>query len=317
METVYQQRMRPASQLALLLGLCGAGIILGSIITVIVAEAMLHVPLINLEQAMMSPQNADASRVFQLVGTFFMIALPALVFSFIVNRKPFSWLGFNTSINFKQTVLVLLIVFAGLLASDLFAEINKWIPISKNLAEYFQHLEDEYDKQLVALVNIQTFPDYIISLFIMALVPAMFEEILFRGCLQQIMIGLFKKALPGILITSALFSAFHLSYYGFLPRWFLGILLGYIFYFSNNIWLSILAHFLNNAIGVTQIYLLTINGKFSQDVINAMDTHFAWYYGVAALVAVYFFFEVYKKQSEKVLAEKIMQLPNDEQNIYS
>ena len=310
---VYQQRINPASQFALLLGLCGAGLVIGSIATIVIAKILMNVPLSNLEDALLNPANANVSRVLQVVGTLCMMALPAIFFSIIVDKKPFSYIGFGTAISFKQIAAVVLIMFAALFAGDLFAEINKWIPIPQKMALYFNGLEESYDKEIVALADMKNRTDYFISIIVIALMPAIFEEMLFRGCLQQVMISLTKNAFWGILITSALFSAIHFSYYGFLPRLFLGMVLGYIFYYSKNIWLNILGHFLNNAIGVTQIYLLSREGKLTTD---SMDTHFPWFYGLAALAAVYFFIEVYKKESEKVLAPKIIHVENTEINIF-
>ena len=76
---VYQQRINPASQFALLLGLCGAGLVIGSIATVVIAKILLNVPLSNLEDALLNPANANVSRVLQVVGTLCMMALPAIL----------------------------------------------------------------------------------------------------------------------------------------------------------------------------------------------------------------------------------------------
>ena len=67
----------------------------------------------------------------------------------------------------------------------------------------------------MAIANMKTIQDYIFSLIIIALLPALFEEMLFRGALQPIIINISKNVFAGIFITSFLFSAFHVSYYGF------------------------------------------------------------------------------------------------------
>ena len=130
------------------------------------------------------------------------------------------------------------------------------IPYFEDCEKYFRGLEDEYNKEMLAIANMKTAGDYIVSLFVIALLPALFEEMLFRGSLQPVMINLTKNAFAGILITSILFSAIHISYYGFLPRLALGLIIGYVFYFSKNLWLSSITHFLYNAFGVTQLYML-------------------------------------------------------------
>ena len=62
-----------------------------------------------------------------------------------------------------------------------------------------------------------------------------------------------------IWITAIIFSAIHLQFYGFIPRMLLGALLGYLFYWSGNLWLSILAHFVNNGFAVVVAYLINSN----------------------------------------------------------
>jgi membrane protease YdiL (CAAX protease family) len=230
-----------------------------------------------------------------------MMAVPVVFFGVIINRKPFEYIGFSPIINLKQILIVVLIAFAALIASDGFGEMNKWIPIPQTAANYFKTLEDNYDKEVMAITHMATAVDYVISLLVIALLPAMFEEMFFRGALQQVMIGWTKNVFTGIFITSVLFSAVHISYYGFLPRLFLGITLGYIFYYSKNIWLNILMHFLNNAIGVTQLYLLSQHGKLNADSLN---DSFPLYAGVVGLLAVIALIFIFKNVCERLNARK-------------
>jgi hypothetical protein len=138
------------------------------------------------------------------------------------------------------------------------------------------------------------------SLIVLAALPAIFEEMLFRGCLQKVMVSLTRNAFIGIFITSFLFSAVHFSYYGFLPRLFLGLMLGYIFYYSKNLWLNIAAHFINNAYAVTGMYVLSRSGKLTTDV---LEETFPWYYGVIGGVIFIYLFLQFKKESARVVAQ--------------
>ena len=82
---------------------------------------------------------------------------------------------------------------------------------------------------------------------VIAFLPALFEETLFRGGMQNLFSRWFKKPLLAIVVTSIIFSAIHGSYLGFLSRFALGFLLGWIYYRTGNIWLNIIGHFFNNA----------------------------------------------------------------------
>jgi membrane protease YdiL (CAAX protease family) len=142
---------------------------------------------------------------------------------------------------------------------------------------------------------------------VLAAAPAVFEEVLFRGGFQQVFVGWTKNKWAGIIITSLLFSAIHFSYFGFLPRVALGMVLGLIFYYSKNIWLNIILHFLNNAFVVTQLYLLSRQGKPIEKTID--ETMPIWW-GAIGLMLLVVFFRAFRQQSEKVLVA-------EEKNIYS
>ena len=88
-----------------------------------------------------------------------------------------------------------------------------------------------------------------------AIIPAIGEELLFRGVIQRLFINWTKNAHWGILITSILFSALHMQFFGFFPRMMLGILFGYLFLWSGSLWLPILCHFINNGSAVVYVYL--------------------------------------------------------------
>ena len=90
----------------------------------------------------------------------------------------------------------------------------------------------------------------ILNLLVMGLVAALSEELFFRGLLQQIFIKNKVNVHVAIVIAAVLFSAFHLQFFGFLPRLFLGIILGYLYYITQNLWVSITAHFVNNAFAI-------------------------------------------------------------------
>ena len=293
---VQRPRYSLWSQLAILLFLSGIGLLIGSIVSIPIATAYLHVPLTQLQDALLKSENANLSRMLQFVTTFFFMAVPSLIFARIVSRKPFNYIGFNSALSGKQVFIIVGIVLFGLAISGALSTVNEMIPISKSAEQYFKGLEDEYNKEVLAIANMKTMQDYIVSLIVIALLPAIFEEMLFRGSLQPIIIKLTKNAFAGILITSILFSAIHMSYYGFLPRLALGLIIGYIFYFSKNLWLSSITHFLYNAFGVTELYALSKQGQLTTNAVN--DDGFPWYYGLIAAAALYILFIFFKKESE-------------------
>lgn len=309
---MYQQRFNPLSKFALLLCFCGAGIILSSIVTGLIGNTVLHVDLKNLGAELMKPENIQVSRTLQVITTFLIMALPALALGSITRENPIEQLGFRAPGNAFQTGIVILMVIAGFMLSGALGELNKMIPLPNTAAIYFKGLEDNYNKQVMSMGIMKSVADYFFSLIVLALVPAIFEEMLFRGALQQIVVSGTRSAFWGILITSIIFSAIHLSYYGFLPRLFLGMMLGYIFYYSKNIWMNIAAHFLNNAYALTGMYLLSREGKLTPEAMNETSP---LYYGLIGAVIIYFLFVLFKKESEKLLMNRGFANPANEEHL--
>ena len=93
---------------------------------------------------------------------------------------------------------------------------------------------------------------------------------------------------------------FNFSFFGFLPRLALGLILGYVFYYSKNLWLNVLMHFLYNGIIVTQLYLATKKG---QSIDKVMDESMPIWWGLIATLSMYALLQLFKKESELALAE--------------
>jgi len=304
-----KQQMSYFSQFVIFIGLIGGGLIVAAIATVIVLAIMKGGSIFSLNEAeLLKPENANLNKVLQLVSTLFLFLTPAFFFALIVNGKPFNYLGFNNKVSLKQLGLVILVACTGLFLSGALGEINQLIPISKGARTYFQGLEDKYMDQMLSMVQIKSVADYIIGLLIISLAPAILEELFFRGALQQLLTNWIKMPWIAIAITSIVFSAIHFSYFGFLPRAMLGAVLGLLFYYSKNIWTSILAHFLNNAIAVSQIYYLSLSGKVDRKAIENLDKSqlLGWQIallGIASAIAMIVWLHYFKKESNKTLAQ--------------
>ncbi len=302
-------------QFGILIGLFGAGLILAVIIQLFFALSMVNLGDLmsgnqkGLLTAMALPENINKVRWMQMLGTFAMMFLPAFFFALIVSKQPLNYFGLNKTSNAQLVFLVIAIAITALFLSGGLGELNKLIPISKKLAIKFKAMEDDYADQVMMLANMKSLADYFISLLMIAILPAVFEELLFRGTLQQLLIGWFKNAHVAIFVTSFLFSIIHFSYYGFLPRLALGLMLGYIFYFSKNIWLSMLMHFINNGVAITALYFATSKGE---DAKKVMDESYPLWVAALTLIIVLFLFKLYKTACEKFEVQE----SNDNVNIH-
>ena len=293
---------------------CGAGFIIGSLAGAAVWVGMTGESLFTSVKHLADPKYANALRVVQLVAVFFMFFLPAVFTMRLMGPRPFRQLGYREGFNLQQFALAVIIILACMPMVGALAELTKAIPLPKVATAYFTRLENDYETQAEALALIRSPVEFIFSLVIMALIPALFEETLFRGGLQKILVLWFKKPIPAIIITSIIFSLLHISYYGFLGRFALGLVLGLLFHYSGSIWLSMAAHFTNNAVAVCYMYYLSSHGKPVRD---ALDDSSSIWLGIPFLLLVVALLRAFRYVSFRRNMHKIppMDGPSIESNI--
>ncbi len=131
-------------------------------------------------------------------------------------------------------------------------------------------MEGNAEKLTLAFLKMDSPLDLMLNILIVALLPAIGEELLFRGCLQQLLVEWTKKPHLSIFIAAALFSAIHFQFLGFVPRMLIGAFLGYLFYWSGNLWYAIIGHFVNNALQVVGYYFA--QGTNSNADLKAIDS---------------------------------------------
>ena len=250
-----RSRISFPGQFGILSGMTIGGIIVGSLISVIIWFIMTGTSMPMTASAIMQPKFYNVNMTIQAVSTFFLFFLPIYFFALICYQRPLQYIGFSTSVTQKQVVIVIFILLITFPLSSGIASFNKWIPIPVKWSTYFTQKEAERAAEEAALIQITSFSRYIISMIGIAFLPAVFEETFFRGGLQKLFTNWFKGPFIAIILTSIIFSLIHISYYGFLVRFALGVILGLVYYYSGSIWLNIIMHFLFNGLQVTLLYI--------------------------------------------------------------
>jgi membrane protease YdiL (CAAX protease family) len=251
----------------------------------------------DLEKGISDPANSNAVKVIQSVTVIIGFLLPAIFTAYLLNRKPMNLLGFSRKINWKQIGIVCAIMISAMFVSAFLAYVNGILPVSDSLKLRFDKMENDYNTQVEAIIGLNSFGEYILAIIIMAFLPALCEETLFRGGLQNFLTRSTKMPWLSIIIVSILFSILHFSFYGFLSRMFLGIILGLLYQYSGRLWLNIIAHFFNNALAVTMIYVLKTQGKSLKEAVGD-NSDSAWW-GIVFLPAVIGLFIVFRKIAGK------------------
>tara|TARA_B110000967_G_scaffold159322_1_gene164896 strand:- start:170 stop:1042 length:873 start_codon:yes stop_codon:yes gene_type:complete len=188
----------------------------------------------------------DAVKFIQMFSSIGLFITPTLLYAYLCD------FDLKLKLNFNRQTLILSIAIM-LLISPFIAFIYEW-NLSFNIPNWMLVFDNNAEKITKHFLKMNTTGDLFFNLLVMAIIPALGEELLFRGYLQQKICHWLDKPHFAIIITAILFSAIHMQFQGFLPRFVLGIVLGYLFYWSGSLWLPIIAHFLNNAIAITFAY---------------------------------------------------------------
>ncbi|MEO5561843.1 MAG: CPBP family intramembrane glutamic endopeptidase [Chitinophagaceae bacterium] len=294
---MYDNNSRGISYMAgffLLIGFAIAGLVLASFISAPIWSQMTGLSFAEMQKNMSNPAYADTFKILQVITAVFGFFIPAVGVATLLNRKPFELLGYSNGVTLQQIGLVILIVGASLAVATGLSYVNANIPISEALRTRFIKMEDDYNRQVEAIVQLKNTKDYVIALVVMGFLPALCEETLFRGGLQNFLSRSTQLPWLSIVIVSIIFSVVHLSFFGLLSRLFLGIVLGALYQYSGKLWLSILAHFINNALALTVLFFYIRQGKTMHE---AMKSDEASFWGIVALPVVLVLFGLFRKAS--------------------
>jgi uncharacterized protein len=279
----------------ILIAFAVAGLVFASLLGVQIWQQMTGKGLDAMEKGMSDPSNSDVMKIIQAVTAIIGFFVPTILTAALLNKRPITLLGFSArNISMSQVVVVLLLIGASLMVATSLSYLTNSTPIPGAWKIRFDKMEQEYNSQVSAIISLKNSKEYILALIIMAFLPALCEETLFRGGLQNFLSRGTGNPWFSIMVVSVLFSLAHFSFYGFLSRFFLGIVLGAIFHYSGKLWLSIVAHFINNALAITLLYIYTQQGKPMQE---AMKQDAASFWGILAAPIVIGLFYLFKNIS--------------------
>lgn len=219
-------------------------------------------------------QYPDMMRMMQLISALGTFLLPALAVAWLCSSDPTSYLYIKRRVDVKILLLVLISMFLFSPTITLTALLNKQMVLPSFMApiENWMKAQEALAEQLTnTLLEGSGVLTLLYNLLVIAVMAGITEEFLFRGALQRI-IGQWTTNHHIVIWSAAIvFSAFHMQFYGFLPRMLLGAYFGYLLYWGRNIWIPVLAHFVNNAFAVFSMSddRLKENEFISGDISNA------------------------------------------------
>ena len=208
-------------------------------------------------------------RIIQVLNQVVGFMMPAVVYAILVKEKPFNFLGFN-----KMPAWSLLGIVAMFTIIPFLGTVTDWndsivFPESMRAIEEQMRATQQKSEEIIEMFISQG--SLFSSLLIIAALAAVSEELLFRSVIQRWLMKLFKNVHVAIIVTAIVFSDFHMDFFGFFPRLFLGVMLGYMFWMTGSIFPSMLMHFVNNAT-IVMLHYLNTRGFIDIDVDHFCST---------------------------------------------
>ncbi|HZV71859.1 MAG TPA: type II CAAX endopeptidase family protein [Saprospiraceae bacterium] len=233
-------------------------VLFGMLVTALVSALILMSSGISMADIMkMSEEGMDSLsagliRALLAAQHLFVFILPGLAFGFIFFRsKILQGFQISKSPGIMYAVLGILFLIASYPLVNLSFMLNEAMPLPAWAADFENQAEDTLKKVL----EMHSPLIFVFNLLLIAFLPGIGEELIFRGIIQKQLGGFLKNPIAAIWISAFIFSAIHMQFEGFFPRIVLGATLGYLYYWTGNLWVPMIAHAFNNGIQIVLIYV--------------------------------------------------------------
>lgn len=229
---------------------------------------------------------------------------PLIAIKYIEKKAPITEIKMERGMSLHTTGIIILFALAAIPGVALFNEWNMKMQLPSALAaleEWMRLAEDMASKMIMRLVNVESPLKLISNIIVIAVIPAVCEEIMFRGWIQRWLNKRYNLH-ASVWIAAIIFSAIHFQFYGFIPRMLLGVAFGYIYVYTGTLWAPILAHFINNSMAVITGYIT--HNKISDvnfDAIGTGDNMAVGIASIAVCVALIMIIQNEKKKREKTI----------------
>jgi membrane protease YdiL (CAAX protease family) len=236
----------------------------------------------------------NAYKFLNAFSTIGLMVIPAWFFPQVLRQDSGTFIQSSRKFNPIHIGLAILTILACIPFVSWLIELNSHLQLSADL----EAMHKSTAEMTKAFVSSSTSGELMINILVIAIIPAIAEEMLFRGALQQLIYYCFKNKHSAIISTAMIFSAFHMDLYGFIPRFTLGMILGYMFAYSGSLWPSVVAHFLNNLLTLLAIHFHWNEGGYE---FLAEDYQFPVYLVViSTLLTVGIIYTMYLKRNKPI-----------------
>lgn len=246
--------------------------------------------------------SVPAMRMAMAIQSICLFLVPALVFIFFCEKgyRVYLFSNGNVNISFWMLALLLIVFIQPFISSVGYYNQQLTLPDSLSAIEdWMRRNEVSAEKSMNFLFADKSGLGLLFNIIILAVFAGVGEELFFRGCLQQIIGKIVLNKHIAVWITAFIFSALHFQFYGFVPRFLLGALLGYLFIWSGNLFIPVLIHIVHNAITVIFTYFYWDTRIYEQ--FNNLDlSHNALLVSISFILSVLVLYALYRKRETEL-----------------
>ena len=227
-------------------------------------------------------QATNALKWFQFVQTIATFLIPPFIIAWLCSQNPKQWLQLDSKPSWWVIVSAIVIMLMALPGINLLADWNSRLNLPealKPLEELMRQQEEAAQLLTERFLSGRGIELLVANIILMAFLPAMAEELTFRGMLQK----LIPNKHAAVWIVAILFSAIHFQFFGFVPRMLLGVMFGYMLVWTGSLWIPITMHFVNNVVTVVAYWIL-FNNNLNRDVVETFGTGDTLWVGIVSLV---------------------------------
>ncbi|MFC2113942.1 lysostaphin resistance A-like protein, partial [Bacteroidota bacterium] len=238
------------------------GLLVASLTGSFLAAWIYHLNPGDINPKNVNPEIVPALKFLQVYAVLFTFLPPAYMLSHYMKRSFLHLYDLKKWPLLHSLVLATVIFIAVVPFNEWLISFNEAMKLPESLKSLEQMMRDSEDllaKQIEAFLVMNNIGDLLLNLLIVALLPGVLEELFFRGIIQGILHRWLKNGHVAVIVTALFFSAIHFQFYGFLPRVVLGLILGYLYLYTKNLWVAIYFHILNNLVSVVASYLIQHN----------------------------------------------------------
>jgi hypothetical protein len=249
-----------------------------------------------------NPNSVNFLKYLQLVQSIGLFVVPPFIVAHFIQSKTIDYLHLNKKARPTSFFIVILLMIASIPVINFTAEYNSRLILPKfmtGIENWMKDTEKVAEKLTDVFLQMKSIGQLWYNILIIAVIPAIGEELTFRGLFQRFFIDWVKNVHFGIFLSAALFSFIHFQFYGFLPRLLLGMLFGYMLVWSGSLWLPILAHFINNAtVVIITWYAQSHSSSVKLETLGSKNSELLAVV-VCGLIATLLIIKVYKDEKVK------------------